>query len=198
MERDPERDDYALIGHPVAHSLSPAIHEAFARQTGQNLRYLAIDVRDRFEPAVREFFRAGGRGMNVTIPHKGAAYTLTDEVSMGARVARAVNTLSLGPDCRLVGDNTDGPGLIHDLKDNLGIALVQLQRFEEAAPHYREALRHQPDFTDVHNAQAVMYYRMGDYDAAWEAVLRLRQVGGQPNPDFLEALGAAAPEPTGP
>ena len=112
------------MGHPVRHSLSPAIHTAFAEQTGHNLRYLAIDVRDRFEPAVREFFAAGGRGLNVTIPHKGSAYTLADDVSMGARVARAVNTLHLGPDCRLVGDNTDGPGLVRDLKDNLGVALV--------------------------------------------------------------------------
>lgn len=124
MERDPERDDYALIGYPVSRSLSPAIHASFAEQVGHKLRYLAIDVRDRFEPAVREFFAAGGRGLNVTVPHKGSAYNLANEVSMGARVARAVNTLSLGPDCTLVGDNTDGPGLIHDMTDNLGIALV--------------------------------------------------------------------------
>ncbi|WP_295449532.1 shikimate dehydrogenase [uncultured Thiodictyon sp.] len=115
----PER--YAVIGNPIAHSKSPLIHAAFARQTAQNLEYGRIlgDPED-FDGTVRRFFEAGGRGLNVTVPFKEAAWLLVDERSPGAESAGAVNTLIPLPDGRLRGDNTDGVGLIRDLRDNHG------------------------------------------------------------------------------
>ena len=111
-------DRYALVGHPVEHSRSPLIHRLFARQTGQPMTYELIDAEPpSFETAVRGFFAAGGLGMNVTVPHKGAAYELSAEVSERANAARAVNTLSM-PDGVLRGDNTDGVGFIRDVTVN--------------------------------------------------------------------------------
>ncbi len=111
-------DRYALVGHPVGHSRSPLIHELFARQLGHSLTYELIDAAaEQFEAAVRGFQAAGGKGMNVTVPHKEAAFRLADELGDEAAAARAVNTLSFaGP--RIRGDNTDGPGFMRDLKVN--------------------------------------------------------------------------------
>jgi shikimate dehydrogenase len=116
VESGPDR--YALVGHPVDHSRSPLIHRLFARQTGQSLTYELIDAEPAsFEAAVRGFFAAGGRGMNVTVPHKGAAFELADAVSPRAQAARAVNTLVM-TDGLIRGDNTDGVGFIRDLLVN--------------------------------------------------------------------------------
>ena len=118
----PER--YALIGHPVAHSLSPQIHAAFARATGQVLTYDTIDATaERFAPSVQRFFAGGGRGLNVTVPHKQVALTLSATLSERAMTAGAVNTLRREPDGRLYGDNTDGVGLVRDLTANLHCVL---------------------------------------------------------------------------
>ncbi len=112
-------DRYAVIGHPVAHSRSPLIHQLFARQTGQHLTYELIDAEPpSFETAVREFGAAGGRGLNVTVPHKEAAFALADERSEAAEAAGAVNTLSIDSG-KVHGDNTDGVGFMRDLKVNL-------------------------------------------------------------------------------
>jgi shikimate dehydrogenase len=114
-----EPDRYALIGHPVAHSRSPFIHERFARQTRQLLHYSTIDAPpERFAQVVREFFELGGKGLNVTKPHKEAALALVAELTPRAARAGAVNTLALRPDGRLLGDNTDGAGLARDLLNN--------------------------------------------------------------------------------
>ena len=111
-------DRYALVGHPVEHSRSPLIHQLFARQTGQSLTYELIDAEPKaFEMAVRGFRAAGGKGLNVTVPHKEAAYALVDEASDAAKAAGAVNTITLS-DGRLRGDNTDGVGFIRDLTVN--------------------------------------------------------------------------------
>jgi shikimate dehydrogenase len=111
-------DRYGLVGHPVAHSRSPLIHTLFARQTGQNLTYELIDaVPTAFETAVRGFGAAGGKGLNVTVPHKEAAFALVDEASDAATVAGAVNTISIDG-ARLRGDNTDGVGFIRDVIQN--------------------------------------------------------------------------------
>lgn len=112
-------DRYAVVGHPVAHSRSPLIHTLFARQTGQNLSYETIDAAPAaFETAVRGFAAAGGKGLNVTVPHKEAAFALCDERSAAATAAGAVNTISfIGT--RLRGDNTDGVGFIRDVTINL-------------------------------------------------------------------------------
>src|SRR5215470_8248361 len=108
-------DRYAVVGHPVEHSWSPLIHQLFARQTGQNLSYELIDAEpSSFETAVRGFAAAGGRGLNVTLPHKEAAFALVDEISEPANAAHAVNTISFVGD-KLRGENTDGVGLIRDL-----------------------------------------------------------------------------------
>lgn len=114
-------DRYAVIGNPIAHSKSPLIHAAFARQTGQDLEYGRILAEsDGFADAVRRFFATGGRGLNVTLPFKEEAWRLVDERSPGAETAGAVNTLIALPDGRLRGDNTDGLGLVRDLAENHG------------------------------------------------------------------------------
>lgn len=116
-------DRYGLVGHPVEHSRSPLIHTVFARQTRQHLTYELIDAEPpAFETAVRGFGAAGGKGLNVTVPHKEAAFALCDESSDAARAAGAVNTISIG-DGRLRGDNTDGVGFIRDVMVNQRQAL---------------------------------------------------------------------------
>lgn len=118
-------DRYAVIGNPIAHSKSPRIHAEFARQTGQDLDYGRILAEpDRFAQTVRAFFTGGGRGLNVTVPFKEAAWRLADERSSRAEVAGAVNTLSAMDDGRLRGDNTDGAGLVRDLIDNHGFVFA--------------------------------------------------------------------------
>ena len=113
-------DKYAVIGNPVAHSKSPAIHAEFARQTGEAMMYSAIcaNIAD-FESAVRRFGDEGGCGLNVTVPFKGRAYNMAGVKTVRAERAQAVNTLTFR-DGLLSGDNTDGAGLLRDLIDNLG------------------------------------------------------------------------------
>jgi shikimate dehydrogenase len=95
------------------------IHQLFARQTGQRLTYELIDAEPaEFETAVRGFGAAGGKGLNVTVPHKEAAFALADTVSDAAEVAGAVNTISFLAGGKLQGDNTDGVGLVRDLTVN--------------------------------------------------------------------------------
>jgi shikimate dehydrogenase len=114
-------DRYAVIGNPIAHSKSPRIHAAFARQTGQDLTYGRIlGHPDGFADEVRRFFADGGRGLNVTVPFKEQAWALVDERSPRAQTAGAVNTLIPLRDGRLRGDNTDGVGLVRDLVVNHG------------------------------------------------------------------------------
>lgn len=121
MSAPPDR--YAVIGHPIAHSRSPRIHAAFASATGQHLAYDRIDAApEAFEGIVRDFFDDGGCGLNVTLPHKEAAARLADRLTGRARLAGAVNTLARQPDGTLLGDNTDGAGLMADLA-RLGIAV---------------------------------------------------------------------------
>ena len=116
-------DRYAVIGHPIAHSKSPQIHAAFARQTAQDISYEAILAPlDGFVATVQAFRAAGGRGMNVTVPFKLEAFALADRHTPRARAAGAVNTLAFGAD-GILGDNTDGAGLVCDLTVNLGCAL---------------------------------------------------------------------------
>jgi len=113
-------DRYAVIGHPVAHSKSPLIHANFARQSSQDMSYEKILAPlDGFAAAVHAFVRAGGRGVNVTVPFKQEAVRLATRLSERARLAAAVNTLAFdGRD--IYGDNTDGIGLVRDIRANLG------------------------------------------------------------------------------
>jgi shikimate dehydrogenase len=117
-------DRYALVGHPVHHSRSPLIHQLFAKQTGELLTYELLDVAaDEFEVAVRGFRAAGGKGLNVTVPYKQAAYELAEIHGPEAERAKAVNTLSFD-DGPIRGDNTDGIGFIRDLTVNQQIELA--------------------------------------------------------------------------
>lgn len=114
-------DRYAVIGHPIDHSKSPRIHAAFAAQTGENIDYGRVLGRlDGVEEDVRGFFAGGGRGLNVTVPFKEAAWRMADQRSARAEIAGAVNTLWLGESDALLGDNTDGVGLVRDLEQNHG------------------------------------------------------------------------------
>lgn len=108
---------FAVIGHPVAHSRSPQIHAAFAEQVGLSLTYDRIEAQpDAFASSVHQFFATGGQGLNVTVPFKEEAWQLAQtHLSDRARLATAVNTLwqtAKG----LHGCNTDGIGLVRDLK----------------------------------------------------------------------------------
>ena len=111
-------DRYGVMGHPISHSKSPVIHKLFAEQTDQQMTYELLDVpRDKLDSAVRQFQRSGGRGLNVTVPHKTRIVRLVDELSEEASIAGAVNTLVITSD-RIVGHNTDGIGLVRDLGTN--------------------------------------------------------------------------------
>ena len=112
-------DLYAVIGNPVAQTKSPRIHAEFARQLGQDLRYEAILApRDGFAAAVAAFRAAGGRGLNVTVPFKLEAFALATDRSERAEQAGAVNTLKFDGTI-ILGDNTDGAGLVGDIQDRL-------------------------------------------------------------------------------
>lgn len=117
-------DRYAVTGHPIAHSKSPQIHTAFALQTGQDMQYEALLAPlDGFAATVHAFRANGGRGMNVTVPFKLEAFALADRHTPRAKAAGAVNTLVLNADS-ILGDNTDGAGLVRDLTVNLGCSLT--------------------------------------------------------------------------
>ncbi|HEY4210068.1 MAG TPA: shikimate dehydrogenase [Steroidobacteraceae bacterium] len=119
-------DQYGVAGHPVAHSWSPFIHGIFAKETGQSMVYRLYDFTpEEFRDRVVEFFQAGGRGLNVTLPHKVAAVELANELTPRAARAQAVNTLALQGDGRLLGDNTDGAGLVRDLCDNFNVVITR-------------------------------------------------------------------------
>lgn len=116
-------DNYVVIGNPVAHSRSPAIHAQFAAQTGQQIRYeRLLAPLDGFADTVRGFIAGGGRGANVTLPFKLEAHALATRLSERAQAAGAVNTLKFEGD-EIYGDNTDGIGLVADIERNAGVAL---------------------------------------------------------------------------
>jgi len=120
----PDIDRYAVIGNPIAHSKSPAIHTRFAQQTGERIAYeRLLAPLDGFVPTVRAFVAAGGRGLNVTVPFKLEAHAFADRLSTRAAAAGAVNTLRFDAD-GVFGDNTDGAGLVRDIETNLGVPLA--------------------------------------------------------------------------
>ena len=116
-------DRYGVFGNPIGHSKSPQIHRLFAEQTGQDLSYEPLLAPlDDFPGFAKAFFETG-LGANVTVPFKEQAYRLADRLSERAQRAGAVNTLKKLEDGSLLGDNTDGIGLVRDLLDNAGVAL---------------------------------------------------------------------------
>lgn len=115
-----DADQYAVMGNPITHSLSPQIHQQFAEQTDQNLIYQAIEAPlDQFAAMVEKFRSAGGRGLNITVPFKQQAWELAEQRSEFAERAGAVNTLWFDEQSRIIGDNTDGRGMIRDILVNL-------------------------------------------------------------------------------
>lgn len=112
-------DKYAVIGNPIGHSKSPNIHAEFAKQTNQDMCYEAILAPlDGFAETVSGLVAKGYKGANVTVPFKFEAYELATQLKLPAKQAGAVNTLSF-VDGRVIGDNTDGVGLVRDIEQNL-------------------------------------------------------------------------------
>jgi len=125
LDFDAKPDLYAVMGNPIAHSKSPRIHALFAAQTRQRMSYEAMRVElGGFEQALGNFQAHGGKGCNVTLPFKEEAWRLMDARSERAEAAGAVNTVVFRPDGSRYGDNTDGVGLVRDLRDNHGVALA--------------------------------------------------------------------------
>ncbi len=120
-------DKYAVIGNPIAHSKSPQIHRMFAEQTGQDISYEAILAPlDGFAASVERLRKEGGKGCSVTVPFKFEAFQLTTQLSKRAQAAQAVNTLKFDGGT-ILGDNTDGAGLVRDIENNLGFRLNGLR-----------------------------------------------------------------------
>lgn len=114
-----QKDRYAVTGYPVSHSQSPMIHSHFAQQTGEAVDYQKLPLSpEAFSEGIKAFFEGGGKGLNVTVPHKESAWQLADIHAAAAERAGAVNTLYLNADGALVGDNTDGVGLVRDIEKN--------------------------------------------------------------------------------
>ncbi|MDD1783986.1 shikimate dehydrogenase [Enterovibrio sp. ZSDZ35] len=109
-------DKYVVVGNPISHSKSPFIHTLFARQTAQDMTYQTLEAPlGGFDDAVTAFFNDGGKGCNVTVPFKENAYSMATMLTERAKLAGAVNTLKKLDDGGILGDNTDGEGLVQDL-----------------------------------------------------------------------------------
>ena len=116
-------DRYGVMGYPVSHSRSPLIHQLFSLQTNQKLQYELLQVTpEKLETAIRQFQRTGGKGLNITVPHKSEVVRLVDHMSERASTAGAANTLTF-ESSEIRGDNTDGIGLLRDLAVNLGVVV---------------------------------------------------------------------------
>ena len=117
-------DKYAVVGHPISHSKSPLIHQAFALQTNQDLSYEAIEAPlDGFKSTIERLVNEGYKGCNVTVPFKIEAFKLCKQLTGRAQAALAVNTLFFR-EGEILGDNTDGVGLLTDIEQNLACKLL--------------------------------------------------------------------------
>lgn len=117
-------DRYAVIGNPIHHSKSPLIHREFARQTQQDMSYEAIlSPLDQFVHTVRSFQNQGGKGFNITLPFKIEAFRFATQLTERAQSAQAVNTLQFCNNSEILGDNTDGAGLVRDIEVNQGVSI---------------------------------------------------------------------------
>jgi shikimate dehydrogenase len=123
---DAAADQYGVVGHPIGHSWSPFIHGMFAKETSQHMVYRLFDIPpEDFRREVLRLFTSGIAGLNVTVPHKQEAADLVNELTPRAARAKAVNTIALFKKSGLIGDNTDGIGLLADLERNIGLDLSQ-------------------------------------------------------------------------
>ena len=116
-------DLYAVIGNPIAHSKSPIIHHAFAELTHQDIQYeRVLAPLDDFVGTVHGMISHGFKGANVTVPFKLEAYAMSNQLTERAQDAGAVNTLVFTPQ-GILGDNTDGVGLVRDITENIGVSI---------------------------------------------------------------------------
>lgn len=114
-------DRYAVCGNPITHSKSPQIHQAFAKEVGHSISYAKRLIElGSFHESARDFFDGGGKGLNITVPFKEDAFAFADQLSERAKAAGAVNTLVKQPDGFILGENTDGYGLVSDITKRLG------------------------------------------------------------------------------
>ncbi|MDO8371220.1 MAG: shikimate dehydrogenase [Polaromonas sp.] len=117
-------DHYGVLGNPVEHSRSPAIHARFAELTGQAMDYCKLLAPlDHFAQTLQQWIDSGGRGCNVTVPFKFEAFRLATVATERAQLAQAANTLKFDAG-RIEADNTDGIGLVNDIQNNAGVRLA--------------------------------------------------------------------------
>ncbi len=117
-------DQYGIMGSPIHHSLSPCVHKHFALQVQHSISYLPLLVDpDNFAKALSYFEAQKGKGLNITAPFKAEAYHLVDDWTPRAAETKSVNTIRFNADGSRTGDNTDGDGLLKDLKNNLGLQI---------------------------------------------------------------------------
>jgi shikimate dehydrogenase len=110
---------YAVIGNPVHHSISPMIHAQFSKEFGLEISYERIlSPIDGFQYTVKKFIDSDGKGFNITLPFKIQAHNLSKNLTPNARAAGAVNAIKV-EDKILIGENTDGSGLVNDFSNNL-------------------------------------------------------------------------------
>jgi shikimate dehydrogenase len=200
-------DQYAVIGNPVAHSKSPQIHAEFARQTGQDLSYVRLLApTDGFVAVVEAFRLQGGLGANVTLPFKAEACGYATRLSERARTAQAVNTLKFEGNA-IFGDNTDGAGLVNDLRRNLGCwiagqRVLLLGAGGAARGVIRPVLEQQPASLVLANRTPVKARELaqdcgGGVEACSYAALAGRQFDLVVNATSASLTGALPPLPPG-
>ncbi|MEJ2398432.1 MAG: shikimate dehydrogenase [Gammaproteobacteria bacterium] len=209
------KDQYGVMGNPITHSKSPQIHTMFAQQTSQHLEYNAIHVDlGGFDQAVGNFDASGGKGLNITVPFKQEAYALVDERSERAERAGAVNTIKFENN-HLLGDNTDGVGLVNDLTQNHqiqiqgkrillmgagGAARGVLAPLLACEPNILVIANRTPDkavalartFADLGKVSGCGYHELGEqqFDIVINATAASLQGELPPLPDTLLAAGA--------
>lgn len=110
---------YTVIGQPIAHSLSPVVHQLFGELTQRKINYTRTEsTPETFKQTVQQWNELGAKGCNVTSPFKEQAAQICDRLSREARLAGSVNTIHMRRDGSLVGHTTDGPGLVADIISN--------------------------------------------------------------------------------
>lgn len=150
---------FAVIGNPVSHSLSPVIHQQFARQFDIDLSYERIKAQSgEFHEKVSSFRENGGSGLNVTVPYKKLAFEISDHLSESAIMAQAVNTLSFDRG-KITGDNTDGTGMVTDIQVNQHVSvrgrrILILSAGGAVSGVIAPLLAQQPDFVVIANRTA--------------------------------------------
>lgn len=168
-------DLYAVIGNPVAHSKSPLIHTEFSRQTDQDMRYEAILAPlDGFVMAVAIFRKCGGKGVNVTVPFKLEACRISTRLTERAAAAQAANTLVFDDD-EILGDNTDGAGLVRDIVVNLdfvitGKRVLLMGAGGAARGVLLPLLEHQPQMLTIANRTVQKAYELQQRFSAYGRV----------------------------